>query len=219
MTTEWWSTSVTAQQDGADPPIPEPDPAPPPAPPAEEPPEIDTAAPQAAEKSRKMTAIVLGGTAAVILAGVLLLPDRGNEAQTDRPVAASSASPGDLPAAGAMPQTATAASPQEARSQQVSRAPAPAAVSLTFTPQKKGRVGAVVTVVIRNDTDEPVTVLASLVKGDGRAALVGEGTLAPGARTIQSGETAEGTVEFAASTTPQQVALYDLSGSIVTTSR
>ncbi|MFE0472467.1 hypothetical protein ACFW2V_12720 [Streptomyces sp. NPDC058947] len=71
---------------------------------------------------------------------------------------------------------------------------------------------------IRNNTDEPFTALATLVQGDGRPAVVGEGTLAPGARVVNPGETVEGTVEFSVGVTPRQVTLWDLSGNLVAAS-
>jgi hypothetical protein len=89
---------------------------------------------------------------------------------------------------------------------------------LSAAPVGKGQVGVVMKVTIRNSTDEQVTVLATMVKGDGRPAIVGEGTLAPGLRTIEPGEVVEGTVEFSTNTAPHQVALLDLSGDLVAAS-
>jgi hypothetical protein len=57
-----------------------------------------------------------------------------------------------------------------------------------------------------------------MVKGDGHSAIVGEGTLAPGSRTVQPGETVTGTVEFSTAAAPHQVALLDLSGNVVAAS-
>ena len=46
-------------------------------------------------------------------------------------------------------------------------------VTLTIEPQGKGRVGAVMEVAIVNNSDEPITLMASLILGDGRTAIVG----------------------------------------------
>jgi hypothetical protein len=72
---------------------------------------------------------------------------------------------------------------------------------------------------IRNNTDKPVTVMNSIIKGDGKSSIVGLGTLAPNkSRTVQPNEEVEGTVEFATDTPPQQVALCDLWGNVVAVS-
>lgn len=73
-------------------------------------------------------------------------------------------------------------------------------------------------VTITNSTEEAMVVMSSMVKGDGRSAVIGEGTLAPGSRRIEPGETATGTVEFAAKKAPIQIALMDLSGNVVAAS-
>lgn len=98
-------------------------------------------------------------------------------------------------------------------------APSPRVVTLSAESSGKGRVGIVVKVSIYNGTEDRVTLLANFVKGDGRPALVGEGTLAPSSRVIEPGQTVEGTVEFAMGTMPQQVILVGLSGEIVAASR
>ncbi|MCP9209680.1 hypothetical protein [Streptomyces cucumeris] len=75
----------------------------------------------------------------------------------------------------------------------------------------------VMKVKIHNGSDEALTVLATLIKGDGRSAIAGEGTLAPGARGVEPGETVEGTVEFSSGVAPRQIVLLDLSGDVVAT--
>ena len=94
----------------------------------------------------------------------------------------------------------------------------PKVATLGFSPSGSGRVGAVVRVRISNDTDERLTLIANLVRGDDRPGIVGEGTLAPGAKVIEPGQTVEGTVEFAVGKPPQQVVLVDLSGNVVAAS-
>jgi hypothetical protein len=89
-------------------------------------------------------------------------------------------------------------------------------VTLSATPSGSGSVGAIVKLTVVNNTDEAVVVMSSMVKGDGRPAVIGEGTLAPGSRRVEPGETA--TVEFATKKAPAQVALVDLSGNVVAAS-
>ena len=89
---------------------------------------------------------------------------------------------------------------------------------MTAVPDGTGSVGAIVKLTIRNGTDETVVVMSSMVKGDSRPAVIGEGTLAPGSRRIEPGETATGTVEFAAKKAPSQVILTDLGGNVVAAS-
>src|SRR5690606_8765651 len=85
----------------------------------------------------------------------------------------------------------------------------PKTVTLSATPAGVGQVGAIVKVTITNNTDSAVIIMPSMVKGDGRAAVVGEGTLAPGSREVQPGETVTGTVEFASQKAPGQAVLVD----------
>lgn len=214
MTTDWWSThSETAPTEAASPPAPQlPEPQRPeptqqqsPEPPETPPPDAEHGGP------RRKAALLVGGSVAVLLVGLLATQgpggDEGGTGKAGSSV--SSAQQGGLPAAGAGP--GEAASPQAVQGN-------PASVTLTATPTGRGRVGAVMKVSIRNNTGNALTVLASLVSGDGRSALVGVGTLAPGARTVQPGARAEGTVEFSARTPPRQIVLLDLSGNVVATS-
>lgn len=216
MTTEWWDThSAEVAPPVTRAPIVPNDPPPEPVN-AEEPSSVP-----AEGQGRKRAVQVVGGIAGVIVIGVLAL---GSMPDGDKGKAAASASVSagpveDLPAAGALPQGGR---PAGGRQTQGTQPAGPAAieqtVQLTATPSGKGRVGAIMKISISNGTDEPLTVLASLVKGDGRSAVVGEGTLAPGSRIIQPGETAEGTVEFSAARAPHQVSLFDLSGNLVAAS-
>jgi hypothetical protein len=103
-----------------------------------------------------------------------------------------------------------------------SRGPEKAAekvATITATSSGKGQIGAVVEVSIHNGTDDTLTVMPSLVKGDGRPAVIGEGTLAPGILRIEPGATGRGTVEFASGKAPSQIALVDLAGNVVAASR
>jgi hypothetical protein len=92
---------------------------------------------------------------------------------------------------------------------------APKVVSLSAVASGSGSVGAVMEVTITNDTDDTILVMSSMVKGDGQAAIIGEGTLAPGSRTVGPGEEVTGTVEFAAKNAPSQVVLMDIGGNVV----
>lgn len=231
MATDWWS--VKSADDSEYPaPAPVPDgipepPAPPVTPPAPEPkepekPEREEGAPRS---SRSKAVKVVGGAAGAIIAGILVLnaiPGGGGSGD-GKPVTSASARQGggDLPAAGGGPKDVLPATDGSSQSQAQQDSPASAApkvVTLTAKPFGKGRVGAVMKVTIHNGTDETVTVLATMMKGDGRPAVVGEGTLAPGSRTLQPGQTATGTVEFSTAVAPHQVALLDLSGNVMAAS-
>lgn len=218
--TDWWSTSPGSATENRDEPraatdwnaepLPPPPVAPPVAPEPEPEPESGSA------KSRKRG--ILLGAAGAALVGVIVfnaMPD-GGTMPPDHSTTSTAAQDGALPAAGGGPDIANEEASQAP--QATSQAPEPKVVTLTAQESGKGTVGVIVNVTIRNDTDDSVTLLANFVKGDGRPALVGEGTLAPGARVIEPGQTTEGTVEFAADRMPQQVALVDLSGGIVAAS-
>jgi len=218
--TDWWSTSPTGsggeaerrpeRAAGWDP---EPLPLPPPAPPVAPKPEPEPQAPPEAKDRKK--GILLGAAGAAVV-GILVfaaMPDGGSSTpQGSSPTASQE---GFLPAAGGGPSEAQKETPSP---QETTQEPKPKVVTLTARESGKGRVGVIVDVRIQNDTDDAITLLANFVKGDGRPALVGEGTLAPGSRVIEPGQTAEGTVEFAVGQMPNQVILVDLSGSIVAAS-
>lgn len=177
-----------------------------------------------------MAVKVVGGAAGALIVGLFALnalSDGGGE-KAEQPVAASAGQSDELPpAGGGAPQGdllpaggGPAQAPQDnAKSDQDPRAEqVPREVTLTASPAGRGRVGSVMEISIRNNTGKPLTVMATLVRGDGRSGVVGEGTLAPGSRVVEPGQTAQGTVEFSSSTTPHQVALVDLSGNVVAAS-
>jgi hypothetical protein len=137
----------------------------------------------------------------------MMMPNDGSAAVPQGPTVSQG---GDLPPAGAGPAEAPAA-PQG----RVSESTDGKVVTLTSSPSGTGRIGAVVRVRIHNGTDGRITLLPNLLRGDDRPGIVGEGTLAPGAKVIEPGGTVEGTVEFAVGEQPEQVILTDLNGSIV----
>lgn len=160
---------------------------------------------------------ILLGAAGAAVAGILVfaaMPDGGSGAPagTTEPSAASSQD-GGLPAAGGGPGGAVGGASEESPTRTSARKPK--TVTLSATPAGVGQVGAIVKVTITNNTDSAVIIMPSMVKGDGRAAVVGEGTLAPGSREVQPGETVTGTVEFASRKAPGQVVLVDLGGDVV----
>lgn len=168
------------------------------------------------EKPDRRKGILLGAAGAAV-AGILVfaaMPDGGAGAPAGAtgPSVASSRD-GDLPAAGGGPGGAEGGTPEESPTQGSARKPK--TVTLSAIPAGVGQVGAIVKVTITNNTDSAVIIMPSMVKGDGRAAVVGEGTLAPGSREVQPGETATGTVEFASRKAPGQVVLVDLGGDVV----
>lgn len=173
---------------------------------------------EAAEpKPDRRRKLILGAAGAAVV-GVIAFAavphgDSGTPAGSSAPSAASQ--DGFLPAAGGGPsegaQDRTEASTAPAK-------PKPKTVLLSATPDGSGRVGAVVKVTIVNNTDETVVVMSSMVKGDGRPAVIGEGTLAPGSRRVEPGETVSGTVEFAVKKAPSQIALMDVGGNVVAAS-
>jgi hypothetical protein len=217
--TDWWNTSAPRQEGepvrvepaiGWDPEPAPPMPVSPPEPPAQqEEPEV--------QKPDRRKSLLLGAAGAAV-AGVLVfavMPHDGSTPADTPGGSASSSAEGLLPAAGGGPSEGA-----QDRAE-ASRAPAPQkpkTVTLTAVPSGSGTVGAIVKLTVVNNTDEAVVVMSSMVKGDGRPAVIGEGTLAPGSRRIEPGETATGTVEFAAKKAPAQVALVDLSGNVVAAS-
>jgi hypothetical protein len=187
----------------------------PPDPPRREEPDTreDAAEPTAA---RSKVAKIMGGVAGVVIMGVLAVNGLSGETEVPSTQPGTAATPQDfdrqevsLPAAGGGPVEAH---------QEASAPPALKSVTLTSEPAGLGAIGAVMKVAIHNATDRPLTVLASLIEGDGHSAVVGEGTLAPGSRIVQPGSTVEGTVEFSTENVPHQIALLDLSANVVATS-
>lgn len=155
--------------------------------------------------------LLLGAAGAAIVGAVLFvsLPHDGSS-PASLPVTPTTASQGsDLPAAGGQ---------QSPEAQSASTAPVPKVVTMVLEPAGTGRVGAVMKVAIHNGTDSAIVVLPSMMKGDDRPALLGEGTLAPNAREVEPGKTAIGTVEFAAKKPPAQVVLFDTGGNVVAAS-
>lgn len=221
MTTDWWNTSAP-QNDGEEKPVvargwdPEPEPVAPPRPP-EPPKREEPEEPTASGPDRRKTLLL--GAAGAAVAGIIIfaaVPHGESAAPASSQKVSSQAPDGSLPAAGGGP----AGMPEEdkAPASEKPRAPAPKIVTISASPAGSGQVGAVVEVVIHNGTDDTLTVMPSLVKGDGRPAVIGEGTLAPGLLKIEPGETGKGTVEFATKKAPAQVALVDLSGNMVAAS-
>jgi len=162
------------------------------------------------QKPDRRRTLLLGaaGAAAVGVLVFTMMPD--DQTGSAAPPAASQE--GFLPAAGGGPSEAT----QDASGSPVVQAPK--VVTVTALPDGSGSVGALVRLTIHNGTDEAVVVMSSMVKGDGRPAVIGEGTLAPSSRRIEPGETASGTVEFASKKAPAQVLLMDFSGNVVASS-
>jgi hypothetical protein len=217
--TDWWNTSAPRQEGEpvrAEPAIgwdPEPMPSMPASPP--EPP-AQQEEPEAQKPDRRKSLLL--GAAGAAAVGVLVFTVMPHDGSTpaDVPGVSASSSVGDFPpAAGGGPSEGAQDRAEE------SRAPAPQkpkVVTLSATPSGSGSVGAIVKLTVVNNTDEAVVVMSSMVKGDGRPAVIGEGTLAPGSRRVEPGETATGTVEFATKKAPAQVALVDLSGNVVAAS-
>jgi hypothetical protein len=175
------------------------------------------------KRARGMAVKVMGGVVGAMAVGALIFNASSGggeqnpstvasaEQGEELPPAGGAIQDGDLPAAGGGPQSPR----QEEGPVRQTQQPVHHGVTLSASPHGKGSVGAVVKISVRNDTEKPLTLMATLVRGDGRSGIVGEGTLAPGSRVVEPGGTAEGTVEFSAATAPHQVALVDLSGNIV----
>jgi hypothetical protein len=217
--TDWWNTSAPRQEgepNRVEPAIgwdPEPEPVVPP-PPFAPPTHEEEPQPQKPDR-RKSLLLGAAGAAAVGILVFTVMP-HGGDSPAGSPTGSSSASQeGFLPAAGGGPSEGAK---DRAEASAAPTPEVPKTVTLTATPDGSGDVGAVVKVTVVNNTDEAVVVMSSMVKGDGRPAVIGEGTLAPGSRRIEPGETATGTVEFAVKKAPGQVALVDLSGNVVAAS-
>lgn len=214
--TDWWNTSAPQATEDMKPVTapgwdPEPEPVAPPRPP--EPPTQEESEPS--NPNRRKTLLL--GAAGAAVAGVIVfsvMPHGGSGAPAETQSASSQAPSDSLPAAGGGP----AGMPEQDKAKLAEKTQAPKTVTLTAKPSGEGQVGAVVEVAIHNGTDDTLTVMPSLVKGDGRPAVIGEGTLAPGLLKIEPGETGKGTVEFATSKAPAQIALVDLSGNVVAAS-
>lgn len=229
MTVDWWNTQPVGEAEKQEPV----DSAPLPRMP-EHPPETAPTAPveplreedeeASSKRARGMAVKVMGGVAGAMVVGALILSasSGGDDGRTpsatasaerggELPPAGGEIQDGDLPAAGGGPQSPRQGEEPVRQTQQ----PARKGVTLTAASSGKGSVGAIVKISIRNDTEKPLTLMATLVRGDGRSGIVGEGTLAPGSRVVEPGDVAEGTVEFSTATAPHQVALVDLSGNIV----
>jgi hypothetical protein len=230
MTTDWWSTQPATGEgikESIAPPIAAlPQPSQPPVNPTREEPDSDKPDAPTSGNSRGRVVKVVGGVAGAVIVGSLFLnaATDGSEQEGKSPATTSTSQSADLPPAGGGVSGEDLPAAGEGPAQSPSRAtpppgqPTAKVVTLSATPAGKGQVGVVMKVTIRNSTDEQVTVLATMVKGDGRPAIVGEGTLAPGLRAIEPGEVVEGTVEFSTKTAPHQVALLDLSGDLVAVS-
>jgi hypothetical protein len=185
-------------------------------------PESEPAAPAAPEPEAMTVATppdrrkkLLLGAAGAAVAGTILfsaVPHGGSDPTALPGASATAAQSGDLPAAGGGPGEPSSA-PQPSATPVAAKV-----VTMTVAPSGTGRVGAVVKVTIHNGTDDAITVMSSMMKGDDRSAVLGEGTLAPGARAVQPGETVTGTVEFATKEPPAQVILFDIGGNVVAAS-
>lgn len=216
--TDWWRTeypqaqgeSLLAVSNRTEEPTP-PDPPPAAPPPVREEPEPT----RQAGRPRGRTVRIVGGVAGIALIGALTVNATSAGGEEESPSVTPSEQVEAFPAAGGGPEIR----PPVSNSPQKGSSTTPqGGVTLTATPSGKGRVGAVMKLSIHNSTDDSLTVLATLVEGDGRPAIVGEGTLAPGSTIIEPGETAIGTVEFSSDRPPEQVVLLDLSGDVVVTS-
>lgn len=170
--------------------------------------------PEPQQKPDRRKTLILGAAGAAIVGALVftMMPDGSAKAPGGSVAPSSATEEGFLPAAGSGPSEAV----QGDIGTPTSRAPG--VVTMTAVPDGTGSAGAIVKLTIRNGTDETVVVMSSMVKGDSRPAVIGEGTLAPGSRRIEPGETATGTVEFAAKKAPSQVILTDLGGNVVAAS-
>lgn len=180
----------------------------------QEPPEEKTPKTEPEESGgRHRTAKLAAGALIVGLAGALVVnATSGSVPEPPAPATEQIQSDpfppaGEFPAEDALEPPAASADPAP-----TFHDPAPQRVTLTARPAGRGRTGVVMHVAIENTTDAPILVMPSLLLGDDRPAIVGEGTLAPGSRTVEPGAKVEGTVEFAARRAPSRVVLTDLDG-------
>lgn len=167
-----------------------------------------------AQKPDRRKGILLGAAGAAV-AGVIVFAamPHGGSTPSGFPGSSVTASQDDpLPPAGGNAPEASGEPQQDPTSA------APKVVTMTVAPSGTGRVGALLKVTIHNGTDDTITVMATMMKGDDRPAVLGEGTLAPGARKVEPGETVTGTVEFASKQAPSQVVLFDIGGNVVAAS-
>lgn len=218
MTDDWWSVSPPRSGRSEDPgPAPavtwDPEPELP-VRPVHDPQPAPEAAPEQKPDRRRSLILGAAGAAAVGILVFTVIPHDGTKPAA-APGPSMAASHGDLPpAAGGGPQGGASDRTETSGG----RTAKPKTVTLSATPSGSGRVGAVVKVVIMNNTDEAIVVMSSMLKGDNRPAVIGEGTLAPGSRRVEPGKTVQGTVEFAVKKAPSQIVLMDISGNVVAAS-
>lgn len=162
-------------------------------------------------RSRKKGAVI-AAVAVVAVAGGFWLTSSDGE---PRPTAeAPAVQPGELfPAAGGGPTEAASVDAERG----VPSAVAVEGVALRKGDGKAGRTGVLVELTVTNRTNRPLILSANLFVGDGRTGMVGEGTLAPGSRTVPPGGEAKGTVEFAGLKSVTQIVLSDFQGLILAT--
>lgn len=169
-------------------------------------------------KPDRRKSLILGAAGAAV-AGILvfaMMPDGSPEVPTGAASSPEVQQGDSLPAAGGGPAEG-AQDREETNAAPASKAP-PKTVVLSASHEGYGQVGAIVKVTITNNTENAIIVMSSMVKGDGRPAVLGEGTLAPGSRSIEPGETATGTIEFATKKPPAQIILMDIGGNVVAAS-
>lgn len=209
--TDWWSTDQAEPRAESVRTAPEPEWDPKPQPSAG--PEPETETPPAPPLDRRRKLILSAAGAAVVGVVLFATVPHGGSSPSGLPGISVTAPQGDgLPSAGGGPDAGSVA-PQESNTPTAAKV-----VTMAVAPSGTGRVGAVVKVTIYNGTDDAITVMSSMMKGDDRSAVLGEGTLAPGARAVQPGETVTGTVEFATKQPPAQVVLFDIGGNVVAAS-
>lgn len=169
------------------------------------------------QKPDRRRRLILGAAGAAVVGVIAFaaVPHGGSGARSGSSAPSAASQDGFLPAAGGGPSEGAQ---DRAEASTAPAKPKPKTVVLSAAPNGSGQVGAVVKVTITNNTDEAVVVMSSMVKGDGRPAVIGEGTLAPGSRRIEPGETVSGTVEFAVKKAPSQIALMDMGGNVVAAS-
>lgn len=153
------------------------------------------------------------GAALTAVAGIavyLMMPN-AEKPQEDRPSTPVASRSSFLPAAGGGPSSAPRVTPSRTVLNQV---------TVLVKPSGKGNAGWSMSVSVINGTQENLTFSASMMRSnEGYPGIIGEGTLAPGARTVEPGGVARGTVEFSGSLPPLGVSLLSLSGNVVATGR
>lgn len=199
-----WGEPIPARTDSAMPPGSPENPDPPPA----------TPRGHVAERvsGKKRVLRVSTGVATVALVGAILVNATTSDGETSRAPKPGSSAQEVLPISEKGDLFPAAGGDRDSREPIKPDLPVMTGVALFSKVVGSGQTGVLIEMTIENNTDATIMLMSSMFKADGRSGMVGEGTLAPGSRTLGTGEVVTGTVEFAADGLPAQIVLLAIDG-------